>query len=194
MKNNISQNVVGNQNIPDLTKSAKNSKNTKTSDSKKKKCETSSLNVEYCPDNNTKFDILEKKLISDSQNSFCDFTVSDKSEFGLASSKLDFQKNVFNSLSTTNLKPKRRKSLKSIFKILLDTEITKSQLEKLNKGVCDFPIFENSIKVSQAIAISQVIKAIGGDMKAFELISDITGENSDKKSTSKGFKIIIEDM
>ena len=101
---------------------------------------------------------------------------------------------ILDSDSSETGKSKRRKSLKSVFKILLDTDITKQQLEKLSKGVCDFPIYENSIKVSEAIAISQIIKAIGGDMKAFELIRDVTGETNDKKSSSKGFRIVIQDM
>lgn len=188
MKNKILQNEVNDKNQSiDSKKSKKN-----------KKADTKSVSSDAISEVASKNAKADKKAISgDEINEVASEQVKVENSEGDSDFSEKSQGNEIldsNSLETVTSKSKKRKNLKSVFKILLDTDITKRQLEKLNKGVCDFPIYENSIKVSEAIAISQVIKAIGGDMKAFELIRDITGETTDKKSTSKGFRIIIQDM
>lgn len=188
MKNEILQNEMNDKNQSVESKKSK----------KNKKADTKSVGSDVISEVASEKAKADKKAISGDEisevtskrvkveNSEGDSNFSEKSQ--------DNEILDNNSLETVTSKSKKRKSLKSVFKILLDTDITKRQLEKLNKGVCDFPIYENSIKVSEAIAISQIIKAIGGDMKAFELIHDVTGETTDKKSTSKGFRIVIQDM
>jgi hypothetical protein len=86
---------------------------------------------------------------------------------------------------------KRRKTFKDVFTSLLECDVSKDALEPL-QGVIKSE-YGDKITADQAMALAQIVKAVNGDTKAFEVIRDTIGEKpTDKTELSGDMGIKVE--
>ena len=71
---------------------------------------------------------------------------------------------------------KKRKMFKQLFNELLAGELTPELAEALNEKSNALGIDTSGFTVAEYIGLAQVVKAVGGDTKAFEVIRDTVGE------------------
>ena len=89
---------------------------------------------------------------------------------------------------------RRRKAFKDVFNTLLSGQLSPDLAAALNEKISALGIDTTEFTVNDYAAIAQVIKAIGGDTKAFEVIRDTVGEKPVDKAEVKteAFKVVIE--
>lgn len=86
---------------------------------------------------------------------------------------------------------KQRKTFKDVFTSLLECDVSKDALEPL-QGVIKSE-YGDKITADQAMALAQIVKAVNGDTKAFEVIRDTIGEKpTDKTELSGDMGIKVE--
>lgn len=86
-------------------------------------------------------------------------------------------------------KNKLCKTYKEIFEAILASDIPKG--EDFGK-VADFVMENFPVKsIDEATAFAVAVAAMNGDIKAFEIIRDVTGQKGENKMPSK--KVIIKD-
>lgn len=71
---------------------------------------------------------------------------------------------------------KKRKAFKQVFNELLAGELTPELAEALNEKSTALGIDTAGFTVAEYIGLAQVVKAVSGDTKAFEVIRDTVGE------------------
>lgn len=71
---------------------------------------------------------------------------------------------------------KKRKAFKQVFNELLAGELTPELVEALNEKSTALGIDTAGFTVAEYIGLAQVVKAVSGDTKAFEVIRDTVGE------------------
>lgn len=79
---------------------------------------------------------------------------------------------------------KQRKTFKDVFTSLLECDVSKDALEPL-QGVIKSE-YGDRITADQAMALAQIVKAVNGDTKAFEVIRDTIGEKPTDKTEHSG--------
>lgn len=76
---------------------------------------------------------------------------------------------------------RKRKALREAFESLLASEISVDLAEALNEKVTSLGIDTTNFTVNDYIALAQIINAIKGDNKSFEIIRDTVGEKPVEK-------------
>lgn len=76
---------------------------------------------------------------------------------------------------------RKRKFLKEAFETLLSSEITLDLAAALNEKVNALGIDTSEFTVNDYIALAQVINAVQGDSKSFEIIRDTIGQKPVEK-------------
>jgi len=71
---------------------------------------------------------------------------------------------------------KKRKAFKQVFNEMLAGELTPELAEALNEKSTALGIDTAGFTVAEYIGLAQVVKAVSGDTKAFEVIRDTVGE------------------
>ena len=71
---------------------------------------------------------------------------------------------------------KKRKAFKQVFNELLAGELTPDLAQALNEKSSALGIDTSQFTVAEYIGLAQVVKAVSGDTKAFEVIRDTVGE------------------
>lgn len=79
---------------------------------------------------------------------------------------------------------RQRKTFKDVFTSLLECDVSKDALEPL-QGVIKSE-YGDKITADQAMALAQIVKAVNGDTKAFEVIRDTIGEKPTDKTEHSG--------
>ena len=89
---------------------------------------------------------------------------------------------------------RKRKAFKDVFNTILSGQLSPDLAAALNEKISALGIDTTEFTVNDYAAIAQVIKAIGGDTKAFEVIRDTVGEKPIDKAEVKteAFKVVIE--
>lgn len=89
---------------------------------------------------------------------------------------------------------RKRKAFKDVFNTLLTNDLSPELAEALNDKSGALSIDTKGFTVNDYMALAQVVKAIGGDTKAFEVIRDTVGEKPVDKAEVKteAFRVVIE--
>lgn len=89
---------------------------------------------------------------------------------------------------------RKRKAFKDVFNTLLTNDLSPELAEALNDKSGALSIDTKGFTVNDYMALAQVVKAIGGDTKAFEVIRDTVGEKPIDKAEVKteAFRVVIE--
>lgn len=89
---------------------------------------------------------------------------------------------------------RKRKAFKDVFNTLLSWQLSPDLAAALNEKSDALGIDTTGFTANDYAAIAQVIKAIGGDTRAFEVIRDTVGEKPIDKAEVKteSFKVVIE--
>ena len=86
---------------------------------------------------------------------------------------------------------RQRKTFREVFTGLLECDVSKDALEPL-QGIIKSE-YGDKITADQAMALAQIVKAVNGDTKAFEVIRDTIGEKpTDKTELSGDMGIKVE--
>lgn len=79
----------------------------------------------------------------------------------------------------------RRKAFKEVFSTLLNNSLSDDLAASINKKSSALGINTDGFTVNDYMALAQIVKAVGGDTKAFEVIRDTVGEKpTDKQELS----------
>ncbi|MEG1862967.1 MAG: hypothetical protein RR198_05105 [Oscillospiraceae bacterium] len=76
---------------------------------------------------------------------------------------------------------RKRKAFKEVFKTLLASELSPKLAEAINDKSGALGIDTLGFTVNDYMALAQVVKAVSGDTKAFEIIRDTVGEKPIEK-------------
>lgn len=91
---------------------------------------------------------------------------------------------------------RKRKAFKAVFNTLLEGQLSPELAEALNEKSGALGIDTSGFTVAEYIGLAQVVKAVSGDTKAFEVIRDTVGEKPVEKQqvkhTGKETKVLAD--
>lgn len=90
----------------------------------------------------------------------------------------------------SNKKQKERKMMREVVQTLLDTDMSDDLVEKLKKGL---PFLENGMDLKTAMVMGQIVSAMGGNSKSFELLTDMS-DKAKSQGSSEYDNLTIDEL
>jgi hypothetical protein len=90
----------------------------------------------------------------------------------------------------TNRKKKEKKMMREVVQALMDTDMSEDLIDKLREKL---PFLQEGMDFKTAMVMGQLVSAMGGNSKSFELLADM-GDKANGQATEEYDNLSVEEL